>query len=153
MQCIQVRPLRSPACAKRAQSVSHCRARCRLDDIACLHAADATSGRPKASLLIVDPPWENRSAQRSTAYSCMTRRQILAIPVNEWYAAVLALLVCDFIVPLLECAFLHWCCLMASRAACLSRRRLSPCGVVAVWVTNDPAVQAFVRLDWLPKVL
>jgi hypothetical protein len=25
--------------------------------------------------------------------------------------------------------------------------------VVAVWVTNDPAVQAFVRLQWLPQVL
>ena len=30
--------------------------------------------------------------------------------------------------------------------------RLGCNGVAAVWVTNDPAVQAFVRDDWLPRV-
>lgn len=34
----------------------------------------------------------------------------------------------------------------------LMRCRLGPSGVVAVWVTNDPAVHSFVRFDWLPKV-
>jgi hypothetical protein len=31
-------------------------------------------------------------------------------------------------------------------------RRLGEHGIAAVWVTNDPAVHAFVHDEWLPQV-
>jgi hypothetical protein len=57
---------------------------CRLDDIASLDAAAATTGSPPAALLIVDPPWDNRSAQRSRAYATMTLRSISQIRLGDW---------------------------------------------------------------------
>jgi hypothetical protein len=57
---------------------------CRLDDIASLDAAAATTDRPPAALLIVDPPWDNRSAQRSRAYATMTLRSISQIRLGDW---------------------------------------------------------------------
>lgn len=57
---------------------------CRLDDILSLHAATAITSRTPAALLIVDPPWDNRSAQRSRAYATMTLRSISQIRLGDW---------------------------------------------------------------------
>lgn len=51
-----------------------------------LDAAAAAAGRPPAALLILDPPWENRSARRAHAYDVMTRRQISEIRISDWCA-------------------------------------------------------------------
>jgi hypothetical protein len=127
------------------------RARCRLDDIASLDPHAAMSGRTPASLLIVDPPWDNRSAQRAGAYACMTLRQISALCISDWCARCTAVFMqrdwssrpigSTYALPV-----------PLARAALLIRFRLGPGGAAAVWVTNDPAVQSFARCDWLPKV-
>ena len=103
----------------------------RLDDITSLDAADAVEGRLPAQLLIVDPPWPNRSVLRSRAYAALTCADLLHVPLQDWCPPPPS----------------HHVTSHGSLSV-----RLGTDGVAAVWVTNDPAVQSFVRVQWLPKV-
>jgi hypothetical protein len=58
--------------------------RIRIDNLASLEASDAAAGRPPAALLIIDPPWENRSARRARVYYCMTQQLISEIEIGDW---------------------------------------------------------------------
>lgn len=83
-------------------------AMCGLEGIGALFSAPHPT---TWNLIVADPPWENRSVQRSKAYATLPPHAIKSMPVRK----------------------------LAAKDA-----------VIAVWVTNNPAVHAFVRNNLLP---
>lgn len=85
-------------------------------------------------LVVMDPPWENRSISRSGNYGTLAPDQIARLPVKS-------LLSPQGISPLLM-----------PRSSSPSTFMLpDPGAYVVVWVTNNPAIHNFVKHNLFPR--